>query len=60
MYLQTLNGKMSKESATEFQFTEEGGAWFRFHADRKDVTEHWVADLQSILSSQQQMKRGET
>ena len=42
-----------------FQFSEEGGVGFRFHADRKNVIEAWVNDLQSILSSQQQMKRGE-
>ncbi len=56
---QTLNGKVSKESTSEFQFGEEGGAGFRFRTDRKEVTELWVADLQSILFSQLQMKRGE-
>ncbi len=56
---QTLNGKVSKESTSEFQFGEEGGAGFRFRTDRKEVTELWVTDLQSILFSQLQMKRGE-
>ncbi len=58
-HTQTLNGKVNKEGTSEFQFSEEGGAGFRFRTDRKDVTEHWVTDLQSILFSQLQMKRGE-
>ncbi|XP_064404657.1 kalirin-like [Halichondria panicea] len=55
--IKTLNGKVNKEGTSEFQFSEEGGAGFRFRTDRKDVTEHWVTDLQSILFSQLQMKR---
>ena len=59
--LQLLNGlviDMADSDATKFGFMEEGGRTLHFKATSSQVRAAWVANIQSILASQTQMRKG--